>query len=84
MFTEIKTNIENVFEVAGKSFVTVEELISVLEKYKGKNVTLCGFNNFALYYDNKNDYILLDNAAALAENNEEIEAFTEDQKALFY
>ena len=66
MFTEIKTNKENVFEVAGKSFVTVEELISVLEKYKGKNVTLCGFNNFALYYDNKNDYILLDNAAALA------------------
>ena len=53
MFTEIKTNKENVFEVAGKSFVTVEELISVLEKYKGKNVTLCGFNNFALYYDNK-------------------------------
>lgn len=84
MFTEIKTNKENVFEVAGKSFVTVEELISVLEKYKDKNVTLCGFNNFALYYDNKNDYILLDNAAALAENNEEIEAFTEDQKALFY
>lgn len=84
MFTEIKTNKENVFEVTGKSFVTVEELISVLEKYKGKNVTLCGFNNFALYYDNKNDYILLDNAAALAENNEEIEAFTEDQKALFY
>ena len=40
--------------------------------------------SFALYYDNKNDYILLDNAAALAENNEEIEAFTEDQKALFY
>ena len=70
MFKETKTNNSNVLTVSEGSLVSVDDLIEVLNKYKGTNITVCGFDKFALLYDKEKDYILLDNVDYFMENED--------------
>lgn len=73
MIKEIKTSEDNVLTVlTKKTLISVNDLIEVLSKYRGSNISICGFNKVALFCNKENGNILLDDIDYFVENMEDM------------